>query len=69
MNEVMKVLTVITTLFMPISFMSGFFGMNFFQPAVPLDPWTAQPAFLIVLVAMVLLPAAMFLWMRRRAWM
>ena len=29
MNEVMKVLAVITTLFMPISFLSGFFGMNF----------------------------------------
>jgi magnesium transporter len=69
MNEVMKVLTVITTLFMPISFMSGFFGMNFFQPAVPLEAWTAHPAFLIVLAAMILLPTGMLLWMRRRAWM
>ena len=28
-NEVMKVLTVISALFMPISFVVGFFGMNF----------------------------------------
>ena len=28
-NSVMKVLTIITTIFMPISFMAGFFGMNF----------------------------------------
>jgi magnesium transporter len=28
-NEVMKVLTVINALFMPISFVVGFFGMNF----------------------------------------
>ena len=28
-NSVMKVLTIITTIFMPISFLAGFFGMNF----------------------------------------
>jgi magnesium transporter len=28
-NAVMKVLTIITTIFMPISFLAGFFGMNF----------------------------------------
>ena len=32
MNDIMKTLTLITTLFMPISFVAGFFGMNFFQP-------------------------------------
>ena len=32
MNEIMKTLTIITTMFMPISFVAGFFGMNFFQP-------------------------------------
>jgi len=69
MNEVMKTLTIITTLFMPISFLVGFFGTNFFQPAAPLEAWTSRPAFVIVLVTMVLLPAAMFLWMRKRAWM
>jgi magnesium transporter len=29
MNDIMKTLTLITTLFMPISFLVGFFGMNF----------------------------------------
>jgi magnesium transporter len=37
MNEVMKVLTIITTLFMPLSFLAGFFGMDFLQPTVPLE--------------------------------
>ena len=36
MNDVMKTLTAVTTLFMPISFVAGFFGMNFFQPSVGL---------------------------------
>jgi len=29
MNEVMKVLTLIATIFMPLSFLAGIFGMNF----------------------------------------
>ena len=69
MNEVMKTLTVITTLFMPISFLASFFGMNFFQPAIPLTAWTDRPAFIVMLVLTALVPFGMLLWMRRRAWM
>lgn len=69
MNEIMKTLTVITTMFMPISFLAGFFGMNFFQPVMRTDTWTGQFAFYVTLSAIVLLPLAMLLWMRRRAWM
>jgi magnesium transporter len=69
MNEVMKTLTVITTLFMPLSFLVGFFGMNFFQPVARLDAWTDNPAFVLTMVVMVLTPLTMYLWMRKRAWM
>jgi magnesium transporter len=69
MNEVMRTLTVITTLFLPVSFLVGFFGTNFFQPVAPLTAWTDRPAFVLMLLAMVVVPAGMFLWIRKRAWM
>jgi magnesium transporter len=66
MNEVMKTLTLITTLFMPVSFLAGFFGMNFFAPVVPLEAWTGIPMYVATLAVMVLTPLGMYLWMRRR---
>ena len=69
MNEVMKVLTAITTLFMPLSFLAGFFGMSFFQPAVPLAAWTGRTAFWLMLAAMILSPVGMAIFMRRRGWL
>jgi magnesium transporter len=68
MNNIMKTLTVITTLFMPLSFLTGFFGMNFFQPIFS-NNWTSIPSFLITLAILVSMPGAMFLWMRRRTWL
>jgi magnesium transporter len=69
MNEVMKTLTVITTMFMPVSFLAGFFGMNFFQPSFRIAAWTSHGAFVALMAIMLLLPVGMFLWMRKRAWM
>ncbi len=69
MNEVMKTLTIVTALFMPISFVAGFFGMNFFQAVAPLDVWTGKSAFLLALAVMVLLLVGMYLWIRRRGWL
>jgi len=69
LNDVMKTLTLITTLFMPISFVAGFFGMNFFQPVLPPEPWTGPVALIVVLLVIVATPTSMYLWMRRRRWM
>jgi magnesium transporter len=66
----MKTLTIITTLFMPISFIASFFGMNFFQPVARLlDPWTSLPSFIVTMVIIMLTPVGMLTWMRSRGWM
>jgi magnesium transporter len=69
MNDVMKTLTIITTLFMPLSFVTGFFGMNFFASSAALGEWTSALMFSATLGAMFILPLTMLLWMRHRAWM
>lgn len=69
MNDIVKTLTIITTLFMPISFLVGFFGMNFFQPVEPMTIWTGEWMFVLMLGIIIATPLAMFLWLRRRGWM
>jgi magnesium transporter len=69
LNDIMKVLTIITTLFMPISFLTGFFGMNFFQPVANLEIWTSKVIFIIILITMIATPTGMYLWIKRRRWM
>jgi len=69
MNNVMRTLTIITTLFMPISFLAGFFGMNFFRPGADLEIWTGIPVFWWLLLAMILFPIGMYWWIRSRGWL
>jgi magnesium transporter len=64
MNEVMKVLTVIATLFIPLTFLAGVYGMNFkYMPELE-QPW-AYPAVWGVMVAVAI---AMLAYFRRKRW-
>jgi len=70
MNEIMKTLTTITTLFMPMTFVTAVFGMNFFLPKPEDAVWELmqRPLFYITIVILAATPAVMYLWMRRRTW-
>lgn len=68
MNEIVKTLTIITVLFMPLTFLTGYFGMNFFEPQGNQQWWTSNPVFYVTLATVFILPTAMYLWMRRRRW-
>jgi magnesium transporter len=65
LNEVMKVLTVITTVFIPPGLVAGIYGMNFHR--MPELEWEWGYGFALVLMAA--LSGAMYLWFRRRRWL
>lgn len=64
MNEVMKLLTMISTIFIPLSFIAGIYGMNFeFMPELHW-PW----AYPLVWVIFLVIAGSMLLFFRRRRW-
>lgn len=69
MNEIMKTLTIITSFFMPVSFIAGFFGMNFFLPERPITSFMTEPFFFLALGLLLITPLGMMWWMRRRGWL
>ncbi|ERI92648.1 magnesium and cobalt transport protein CorA [Clostridiales bacterium oral taxon 876 str. F0540] len=64
-NDVMKVLTIFSTIFIPLTFLAGIYGMNFkYIPELEI-PW-AYPAFWVVTIIIVVVMLSYF---RRKKWL
>jgi magnesium transporter len=72
MNEIMKVLTVISTVFMPLSFIAGVYGMNFntevSQWNMPELNWRLGYPFSLALMAMTMIGLLIYFWRNKWLW-
>ncbi len=65
MNEVMKVLTIIATIFIPLTFIAGIYGMNFqFMPELGWH-WSYPLVWLVMLIAAL----SMVIFFKRKKWL
>ncbi|WNS78487.1 magnesium/cobalt transporter CorA [Domibacillus sp. DTU_2020_1001157_1_SI_ALB_TIR_016] len=64
MNNIMKTLTVITTIFMPLTFIAGIYGMNFEN--MPELKW--HFGYYIILGMMFFIGLGMFIWFKSKGW-
>ncbi|MCC7191460.1 MAG: magnesium/cobalt transporter CorA [Phycisphaeraceae bacterium] len=69
MNETMKVLTIIGTIFIPLTFLAGVYGMNFdYMPEINwlrAYPWSYPIGFWVICAA---ISIALVVWFKRRGW-
>lgn len=63
LNEVVKRLTIVSTIFLPISFVVGLGGMNFQQ-----FPFANDVMYWVVIASLVAVPAGMLLYFKREGW-
>jgi len=65
MNEVMKVLTLIATIFIPLTFIAGIYGMNFAN--MPELEW--RYGYFGILIVMAVIGISLVVHFRRRSWL
>jgi magnesium transporter len=71
MNEIMKVLTIIATIFIPLTFIAGIYGMNFDGDS---SPWSMPELYWywgypVTLLTMALVTVGMIVYFRRKGWL
>ncbi|GEK88657.1 magnesium transporter [Alkalibacterium putridalgicola] len=63
-NEVMKILTIITSIFTPLTLISGIYGMNFVN--MPELEW--RYSYYVVLTVMLIIGLSLFFWFKKKGW-
>lgn len=63
-NDIMKHLTVLSAIFLPLTFVTGFFGQNFEGL-----PFRSHALMWLALIFCAVLPPAMLYWFRRKKWL
>jgi magnesium transporter len=66
LNDIVRVLTIITVIFAPLTFITGFFGMNF-QNIIPI--FSTAPIFDIFLLITIFIPIMMIIYFKRKGWL
>jgi len=63
-NEIMKTLTLISSIVLPLTFLTGIYGMNVLLPLQE-----NRSAFWIIMIIMIIVVGAMLMFFRRKKWM
>ena len=65
MNEIMKVLTIMASIFIPLTFLAGVYGMNFdYMPELKWH-W-AYPVLWLIMIG---IGGGLFVWFKRKKWL
>ena len=65
MNEIMKLLTVVSAIFIPLTFLAGIYGMNFDN----IPELHVKNGYYILLASMAIIAAVLILYFKRRGWL
>jgi magnesium transporter len=64
MNEIMRILTIVSAIFIPLTFIVGVYGMNFEN----MPELRMKNAYLVVLGVMISIGVTLFMYFLRRGW-